>query len=393
MKHVTLRNCLNLIKKHPDVPSILILLAVIGILIVSFFLQGCDNSEGEISQTTESTFLVKGTYLTDPCGDTVILKGVNKMSVFDMEDPNGSVYFAEIAKTNANSVRIVWKKVYSNENPSQPSQLDALISNCIQAKMIPIVEMHDATCDWSELDNVVNYWISPDILAIVKKYEHAMIVNIANEAGDANVTAEQFKAGYQNAITKLRNAGIKTPLIIDAPDCGKNLELIVPLASDLIQHDPQHNLLFSAHPYWSITDGATPAFIKGQLDNAANNNVPLILGELCAYGGYPGNGAEGTESCTAKGAVDYTALLSESAKHKIGWLVWEWGPGNGFYELDPIVYCPTMDMTTNGTYQTILDIQQDDVNAWAKDVVITNSYGIQKTAHKTDYISNGFLCK
>ena len=283
MSHISVKNFQHLARKYQNILSILLLLA--SITITSLFLPSCENPDAEI---VRATFLMKGTYLTDPCGDTIILKGVNKMSVFDSEDPNGSLYFPEIAKTNANSVRIVWKRVYNNGTPSQPAQLDALISNCIKAKMIPIVEMHDATCDWSELNNVVNYWISPDIISIVKKYQHAMIVNIANEAGNDAVTAEQYKIGYENAITALRNAGIKTTLMIDAPDCGKNLEFIVPLASGLILHDPYHNLLFSVHPYWPITAGATPAFIKGQLDNAANNNVPLVLGELCAYGGYPG---------------------------------------------------------------------------------------------------------
>ena len=103
--------------------------------------------------------------------------------------------------------------------------------------------------------------------------------------------------------------------------------------------------------------------------------------------------ADETEACTVKGAVDYAALLSESAKHEIGWLVWEWGPGNGYYyETKPTVLCPAMDMTTNGTYQTINDIQPGDVNAWVKDIVITSNFGIQKTALKTKYVADGFVC-
>ncbi len=48
--------------------------------------------------------------------------------------------------------------------------------------------------------------------------------------------------------------------------------------------------------YWPALFGATPEFIKAQLKDAADAEVPLILGELCAYGACPGGGADKTES-------------------------------------------------------------------------------------------------
>lgn len=389
----TLQKVYRIVKQKLDFPMMILLSLVLVIIFFFLTLQSCSSDDVVDVDSLVKTFQVQGNHLTDPCGKTIILKGVNKMSVFDEVDPNGSAYFSEIAKTKANSVRIVWQTVYSNGSPSNKSQLESLIKNCINAKMIPIVEIHDATCNWANLDLVVDYWMLPDMVTLVKKYEHALLVNIANEAGDYTVTAVDFVTKYKEAITKFRNAGIRAPLIIDAPDCGKNLELIVPVVASLIQHDPLHNLMFSAHTYWSKTAGATPAFIKAQLDNAAANNVPLILGELCAYGGWPGQGEDETESCTAKGEVDYATLLAESSKHEIGWLVWEWGPGNGFYNRKPVVFCPVMDMTSDGTYQSIVSIQPGAVNAWVKDVVITSTHSLQNTSLKTDYILNGFTCQ
>jgi mannan endo-1,4-beta-mannosidase len=173
--------------------------------------------------------------------------------------------------------------------------------------MIPMVEMHDATCAWDVLDDVVNYWTTPGMVEIVQRYEHALLVNIANEAGDDNVTEAQFLAGYQSAITQMRNAGIRTPLIIDAKGCGKDLDVLVATAATLIAHDPDHNIMFSVHSYWSKLDVAMvqPTFIKDQLKKAADNNIPLILGELCAYGGWPGDGETNTATCTEKGSIDY----------------------------------------------------------------------------------------
>ncbi len=364
-------------------------------LINILFIQSCDSDEDPIA-TVDSTFKVVGTKLTDPCGETVILKGVNKMSVFDENDLYGENYFPEIAKTNSNCVRIVWQAQYSNGSPSLLNQLDSLIKNCIENEMIPMVEMHDATCSWNELNDVVNYWIQPGVVQTVQRYEHALLVNIANEAGDDGVTEQQFLSGYQSAITKLRNAGIRTPLIIDAKGCGKDLDVLVPTAAALIAHDPDHNVMFSVHPYWSKVAIQTvqPTFIKDQIEKAKDNSIPLLLGELCGYGGWPGLDEPDVASCEEKGSIDYQTLLSEAAANDIGYLVWEWGPGNGFYEYNPPVLCPGMDMTTNGTYQSIVDIVPGSKpRGWIRDVVLDSPYSVKKTATKSSYILNGFKCQ
>ena len=359
-------------------------------------LQACGSDNDEIPASQNGlTFKVAGSKLTDPCGEIITLKGVNKMSVFDEEDLYGESYFPEIAKTNSNCVRIVWQAKYSNGSPSQLNQLDSLIKNCMRNKMIPMVEMHDATCTWDALDEVVDYWIKPEVIKIVQRYEHALLVNIANEAGDDGVTQQQFLSGYQSAITALRNAGIRAPLIIDAKGCGKDLDVLIPTAAALISHDPDHNLLFSVHPYWSkvAIQAVQPTFIKDQLKKATDNNIPLILGELCAYGGWPGVGEPNTASCEEKGSIDYATLLSEAAANSIGYLVWEWGPGNGFYEYNPPVLCPGMDITTDGTYQSIVNIVPGSApRGWVREVIIDSPYSVKNTSVKSNYIINGFKC-
>lgn len=365
------------------------------LLITIFLVQACDSDENPGS-TTGATFKIVGTKLTDPCGETIVLKGVNKMSVFDEDDLYGDLYFPEIAKTNSNCVRIVWQAQYSNGSPSLLNQLDSLIKNCIENKMIPMVEMHDATCNWNELNDVVNYWVQPTVIDIVQRYEHALLVNIANEAGDDGVTQQQFLSGYQSAITALRNAGIRTPLIIDAKGCGKDLDVLVPTAAALIAHDPDHNVMFSVHPYWSkvAIQAVQPTFIKDQLKKATDNGIPLLLGELCGYGGWPGAGEPDYASCEEKGSIDYLTLLSEAATNNIGYLVWEWGPGNGFYEYNPPKLCPGMDITTNGTYQSIVDIVPGSTpKGWIRDVILDSPHSVKKTAAKSSYILNGFKCQ
>ena len=56
-------------------------------------------------------FFVLGRDLYDRRGARVILRGVNKMSVFEQPaDARGQISFLEIKKTGANTVRVVWAK-------------------------------------------------------------------------------------------------------------------------------------------------------------------------------------------------------------------------------------------------------------------------------------------
>lgn len=336
---------------------------------------GCDNAP-----PAHQTFYVDGRNLKDPCGNTIIIKGVNKMNVWTDQD---GVSIPQIALTGANTVRIVWTVTYDHDGnegtpqiPTDDAKLDNLIGLCIANKMIPMVELHDVTGNLGALQLVLNYWKRPAILTMINKYKHALLLNIANEAGDENVTAQQFEDAYKDAITQLRNMGITVPLVIDGGvDYAKNLEVIVQKASSLISYDPLHNLLFSVHTYWPMNDGATHAFITAQLEAAVNANVPFIIGELSKYGAWAGNGVS---VCSTAGQVDYEWMASESQRLGIGWLAWEWGPGNSGGG-DPL--CTLMDMTTNNTYATL--------NGWGLALANNATYGLI-TAQKTPYILSGF---
>ncbi len=90
-------------------------------------------------------FRVQGRHLYDTLGEEVILAGVNKMVIYT--DRDGLPSFPEIAKTGANAVRIVWLTEGSAE------ELDTVITNAINNKLIPIVDCHDSTGKWD-----VHHW-------------------------------------------------------------------------------------------------------------------------------------------------------------------------------------------------------------------------------------------
>ena len=309
-------------------------------------------------------FFVEGRFLHDFCGNKVTLRGVNKMNIWT--DPTGES-FAEIAKTGANCVRIVWTARDKDGKSTKAADLDNLITRCAAQKMIPMVEVHDATGDWSQLTKMVTFWKRADIVAVIRKHEKHLLVNIANECGDDQVTDKQFIQGYSSAVKKLRLAGIRTPLVIDGADWGKNLEQLVRVGPALLQADPNHNLLFSVHTYWPVIFGATPEFITAQFEAAVNAGLPFIVGEFSAFGAFAG--AE--SMCSPSGRVDYQMILTETHRLDIGWLAWEWGPGNEGGG-DPL--CIIMDMSTDGKFKNL--------TGWGKEVALTHPNSIQKTSVK-----------
>src|SRR5687767_5324317 len=168
-------------------------------------------------------FYVQGRDLYDRNGERVLLRGFNKMNVWT--DPDGSTSFPEIRKTGANTVRIVWAMNPGDWNPTA-ADLDAVVGNAVANELITMVELHDATGNWAGLPALVDWWVRPDVVAVIRKYEQVLLVNVGNEVGDDTVTTDMFVAGYRTAVERMRNAGIRTPLVIDAPDWGKNLTVL-----------------------------------------------------------------------------------------------------------------------------------------------------------------------
>lgn len=286
-------------------------------------------------------FYVEGRFLYDRCGEKVVLRGVNRMTV--ILDTTGLPSFREIEKTGANAVRIMWMTWREDHLTEQP------VSNAIDLGMIPILELHDATGKWENLDDVLDYWLQDDMLEIIKRYEQNLIINIANEAGNYDVTDQQYLKGYKNAITRLREAAVKTPLMIDAAGWGRDEKQLLRAAPELQEFDPDHNLIFSWHPW---DPGEQEERITNAMETSIELNLPFVIGEF----------SHTTVGCT--GDIPYRHIMAEADRLEIGWLAWSWGPGNDD--------CETMDMTVDGTFESL--------DGWGLEAAVTDPNGIQNTA-------------
>lgn len=347
-------------------------------------------------------FSVKGAKLLDPCGKPVLLRGVNKMFIFeqDLTKRIGTNILPEIAKTGANCVRIVWSMQRFDANntliDTSVEELDAVITNCKAQKMIPIVGLWDFTGDadsrsgFDKLSQYVDFWTRQDVLAVLKKHENALIINIANEAApecddsdeQLNAILPEYIKSYSDAIVRMRTAGIRVPLMIDGLDFGKSLKCFsfirtgqtINTATELLKSDTQKNLIFSFHSYWSkrFTDGQT--FVDDIFNKAVADGFCFIDGELSKYGGF----ADGESVCSDKGEVDYQRFAKLCSKNKVGYLLWEWGLGNEISDIN----CIKMNMTTDGTFAGLKD--------WGKLIVNNKVFGFQVAGRFTKYLKSGF---
>lgn len=314
-----------------------IILAVILIMTVSLPLVSA-------AEDIYPGFRVQGRFLYDKAGEKVVMYGVNEMSVWG--DIDGDVALPEIRKTGANAVRLVW----SITAPAR--KLDILIYNCRKNNMIPMVELHDATGDWSKLTALVDYWVSPEVVEVIKRHQEYLIINIGNEVGQT-VSEADFKAGYETAIKRMRNAGIHVPLVIDGGDWGKDINVLQAAGPYLINADPDHNLMFSVHMWWPYMWGYSDQRVIDEIKQSVDMGLPLIVGEF-------GHQWE----ATTNGAIPYKTILEQCHLNEIGYLAWSWGPGN-----QPQTF---LDMTTDGTFDTL--------RGWGLEVCITDPHSVKNIA-------------
>jgi mannan endo-1,4-beta-mannosidase len=306
--------------------------------IVILLFCSCVPNGGGTPTPNNSTITVKGKHIISPCGDTIVLKGVN-YAAYSWGWNTSENLFPEIAKSGANCVRIVWYKTNNAPAYANLALLDSALSRCIQYKMIPVLELHDVTCnnDTTAIINTTNWFTQTSVKAILLKYQKWLILNPLNEAGYVmwnNNNETRFRLMYQTIIANLRNAGLNMPLMLDASDCGQHLNLWKNIGQALQTFDPKHNLIFSAHAYWS-SYASTTAAINSLLNDAATWNIPIVLGEIA------NKQDDNNGNCIYN--LDVATIMLSAHNNNIGYLAWVWVQDN----------CGARQMTTNGNFNTL----------------------------------------
>ncbi|MCD7731097.1 MAG: glycoside hydrolase family 5 protein [Oscillospiraceae bacterium] len=273
------------------------------------------------SETAEETqenaggFTVSGTKLLDANGNEFVFRGINHAhSWFPQNDGEA---LQAIADTGANCVRIVLANGIQWTKDSSET-ITSLIEKCKALNMIAIVEVHDGTGDDSleTIEQICDYWIEvKDALIGTEDY---VILNIANEwVGTWDSTI--WRDGYVSVIPKLREAGIKNTLMVDAAGWGQYSKSIADYGAEVFAADPDANTMFSIHMYGSA--GKNESTIKSGIEGVTSQNLCVCVGEF----GYK----------HSDGDVDEAYIMQYCTENDIGYLGWSWkGNGGGVEYLD-----------------------------------------------------------
>ena len=329
-------------------------------------------SAGLSAQNTHETMYVQGGTLYDKCGEPVVLHGINYPVMDDWDFPASSEVSDQIALSGANAVRIQWYIDYGQ--PGRPAyalkDLDTVISRVARLDMIPIIELHDFTCqsDVSQLAGAIVPWYTQaDVLQLIEKHKAYLIIDFANEygavnwAGDVGAAQTAFQTAYADAVVAMRNAGINVPLMIDAPDCGTSSNRLVDVASGIHAADPAGNVIFSVHAYWYGYAQNDSLTMRNHLQQMGNSGFCFVLGEVANY-------QDDGSPCTY--ALDYPAIMHSAMDFNIGWLVWAWYKDG----------CAARQITTAGSFANLTPFGQD--------VIHHSDYGLMHVAQRSPYLLN-----
>ena len=295
--------------------------------------------EGRPAYNTGKGFFMKNAKIYDANGNDFIPIGYNG-TVFWQNEECQKNSLDDIARTGANTVRLVQVIPAERNNWSWGSRTEnhrAIVASSVANKLVPMLEFHDATCGSlyendpegpaKSLKPIVDYWVSPAMVQLCQDYEKELMVNIANEWGSRENLVE-WKNAYKTSIARMRQAGIKNLIVIDAGgNCGQYPDGVIQYAQEIIDSDPEKNVLFSIHMYAFWYSGTTNAAgwrfqVEAKLQEFKTRNIPIVIGEF---------GWEGTSDVS----YDPRVVMAKAAELEMGWLFWSWfdQPQNIYYNI------------------------------------------------------------
>ncbi len=287
----------------------------------------------DASRLKQRSFTTLDAQLIDAYGNTFVPRAVNNASGwYDICAQYSALEALDnIAATGANSVRIGW--AFDSIDPGGPDEgppeqkvvgthpelLAEILRRAVELQLVPILTFNDSTgqTDPAWADRLATQITSTKYLRLFKAYEPYLLLGIANEL---NVPYEHYAAAYEPAIRKLRAKGYRGTLVITANEWGQGCDALLTFAPLLIARDPAHNLLFDLHMYTYVHyrraaapnqfAGGEPERIAGCLDDLAELQVPLLIGEF------------GKDH--SSGPVAWETIVQRANANQQGYAPWLW---------------------------------------------------------------------
>src|SRR4051794_29672591 len=272
------------------------------------------------SEKEPGAYRVEGNALYDPCGDPVVINGIEQFFANPKIFPDGRVV-TEAAKTGANAFRLVPYLGYPQEGAPPdwsaitPEQVDHLIRTALDDHMLADVALAGGKLDEAYLE--------PAYKAVLMKYQDRIVIHARGEGYEQ--TGQEWEANAKATISKLRAAGYTAPLYILANNGGRNLRTILDHAPAVLAADPLHQVVFGWQAYWSgDLDNTTDFYQKltgMSLRQAfqAVHDAPFLIQV----------GLSGDQGDLLPAHVDWQAELGEVQRLRLNWMWWDWGLSSG----------------------------------------------------------------
>jgi mannan endo-1,4-beta-mannosidase len=299
--------------------------------------------------TGSGVYQASGRHLLDPCGERLVVRGVEQM--FWQTSWLSPWFVPEIAKTGANTVRIlpqISAPTPTGEPPLSLATMEVLIQLGIQNHMLVDVAVNGGKDP--------SIYLRSDVKALLLKYEKNIVIHAKGEGYER--TGAEWATNAKNVVSQLRSAGYKAPLYIMATNGGRNLPVILNYGTEILAADPLRNIVFGWQAYWGSSNyyqnlfGMTLAQAMAKVRDAP---FPIQVGLLHV--------TDGTSE-----AMNHSTVMADAQAYGIGWLWWDWRMDRNNLTTDGI----------SGHWAT-----------YGQDVALTNPTSISRTAVRTYFQQNG----
>ncbi len=303
------------------------------------------------------TFYVRNGRIYDHTNHEFVMRGVNVPNAYYLKQSEEAV--RRIADFGFNTVRMIWcadtlkRSGRCDKKDIFPlKDLERFLSKLRENELVAVLNLQNATGsdDPDDLQKLVDWLLKDEVKDLLDRYRDMLIINIANEwHGSWDDDDRVYVTTYAAAIRRLRDAGLRHTLIIDARGWGQQFESIPEHAAELLAVDD--NLIFSSHLYDQYSESKRVRDIFRQI---RDRKIPFIIGEFaCSH--YPSQ----TVACET--------IMEEASRSDapFGYVGWSYS-GNS-YELS------ALDITFTYDWKTL--------TPWGEKLV-NSPNGVAATGHK-----------
>lgn len=304
------------------------------------------------------SFHTEGTKIMDGNGNEFVMRGLNYSYAWQTGD-TWRIKSAHDKGCNAIRLNIGNGQNFGNDgylSYTSDDDLRGLLSDAKNNHIIAMPCPQNGTCadDPDIVAKAVDYWIGRK--DIMNEYAAYAILNITNEwyrGGDEydgwhssttkrpqseiDAAAKVWSETYVEAVTRLREEGIKNLIVIDVAGCGQGAPVLNATYKDALGNDRYYaqdiidadasangtgksNIAFSIHMYQ--ISGRDPETVRRNINYCLNLNVPCVLGEFAF------EHKVGKEAWSGGGPVAWVDIQEYSREKNVSWLAWSW-TGNG----------------------------------------------------------------